>query len=83
MGQDGFVQGHFEDGARHLEMDGFAVLLQPTDVVVADFIGLQLGDAVAHAGVGVGDGPRAHVHHAAGLEGIEIEVVEHPPEGVG
>ena len=37
----------------------------------------------AHAAVGIGDGLRAHVHHAARLEGIEIEMVKNTVEGVG
>ena len=44
---------------------------------VAVFLGLQLGDAVRHPSVRIHNGARTHIHGAARLKGVVIEVKEH------
>ena len=50
--------------------------------MIPDLVFLQFENAAAHPGIRVHDGARADVHHAVGLESIEIQVIKNLIEGI-
>ena len=74
---------HHQHSFVHLETYIAAILLQGMDALIADFVFFEVEDTVAHPSVGIADGPRADVHHAAGLKGVEKQVVVELIQRVG
>jgi len=64
-------------------LNRFAILLEGIDFLVPNFIFFQVKNTVTHPAIGVGNGTRAHVHHAAGLKSVEKQVVKNPMKRIG
>ena len=67
----------------HFILNGNPVLTQAFNVLITNFIFLEMVNSVTNAPVGIDDGSGALIHHAARLERIVVEMIEKAVERIG
>ena len=81
-GQQRLSQHGAQDRVLGFKVQIDAVLLEVADRLAAHFFRPKLGNPVRNALVRVRNAPGPNVHHGFRLEGVEVQVVVHLPEGV-